>query len=127
MAQASIQIHETEGFALIEVGGEVRGQDIVQAAHTLRKDPRWRQHFNVIWDGRKVTSLLLEPNDLTEMVEAKAETTVGKEVTIAVRSLDVEMAKLCALLLRVRGLEASVVGTLEGALAELDLEELPQS
>ncbi len=125
MARMPVHVYEDKGFGRVVMAGEVHGEDIVEAAHALLTHPRWRTSFDVIWDGRGVTSLILEPDDLAKMVEAKAEVTAGKEVTIAVRTLDKEMAKLCTLLLRVRGREVKVVGTLDEALAEVGLEEMP--
>ncbi|MEM1042650.1 MAG: hypothetical protein AAGI91_08480 [Bacteroidota bacterium] len=102
---------------MVELRDEVRGRDIVEAAQGLLQDARWDRQFDVIWDGRLIRSLILEPEDLMAMVNAKAAASSGVEVTIAVRPLDREMAKLCALLLRGRGRVARVVSTLEEALA----------
>ena len=119
MAEVSVCVCEDNGFALISLGGEVTGADIVAAARDLHEHPKWQRSFHVVWDGREVRSLVIEPDDVPLMVEAKMEASTGREVTIAVREVDLEIAKLCALLLRIRGREAVVVGTLAEAFAEL--------
>ncbi len=125
MAQVTLHVYENEGFALISFAGEVHGDDIVAAARDLHEHPQWKRDFHVIWDGRGVTTLVIGPEDVPAMVEAKMEVSTGREVTVAVRDVDQELGKLCALLLRVRGREAVVVDSLGDAFAELGLAQVP--
>ena len=125
MADITTRIDKEVGIAFIALGGEVTAADVIGAAHALHDRPDWDAHYDVIWDGRGVTSLVIDHDDVLGMVDAKVERSVGKEVTIAVREIDHVMASLCALLLRVRGREAVVVASLEEALEELGLGRLP--
>lgn len=125
MPALSIHIDEATGLALISGSGEVTGADIVDAARALHGHPKWDFRFDVLWDGRAVTSLVVTPDDIPEMVEAKTEHSVGKEVIVAVRSVDKMIADLSALLMRARGREAHAFYTLDEALDVLGLSELP--
>lgn len=125
MSSAAIRIDRQVGLALVELSGEVTGADIVEAAHTLHDLPEWDRRFDVIWDGRSVTMLSIMPGDLSDMVEAKVNDSIGKEIVVAVREIDQMMANLCALLLRARGREAKVVATLGEAVVEAGLDRLP--
>lgn len=127
MADVSIQIDERAGLALVELGGEVEAEDVIGAARALHARPEWNVQYDVIWDGRGIVSLVIGHDDVIEMVDAKVEQSLGKEVTIAVREIDHMMASLCALLLKARRREAVVVATLAEALEELGLDRLPES
>lgn len=127
MADSSIRIAEQAGLALVELSGEVTAADVVEAARALHALPNWDIRYDVIWDGRGITSLVIGHDDVIEMVDAKVEKSIGKEITIAVRELDHMMASLCALLLKARQREAVVVSTLEEALAEVGLDRLPET
>ena len=125
MADISTRIDTDAGLALIVLEGEVTAADVVDAAQTLHAQPQWNVHHNVIWDGRGISSLVVGHEEVVEMVDAKIEDSIGKEIMIVVREVDHMIATLCALLMKARGREAEVVATLEEALAALGLDRLP--
>ncbi len=111
--------------AVVELTGAIDGDECVAAARALHGHPRWERRYDVIWDGRGITGLVIDPRDMKEIVDAKTEDSSGLDVLIVQREVDYLVARLYTYLARSKGKEAHVFTTLDAALEALGLEALP--
>ena len=105
--------------------GELRATTFIEGLQTLYGDVAWRPGFSALWDFSLITSLLVLPDDMDDMVEAvhaiSSRMGHGRAVFIVSRVLDEEIAKL--LLARTRNPERQrhICYTHAAALAWLEL------
>ena len=94
----------------------VVGRDIAGTIEALYLDPQFGAGFDVVWDGRNITSLLLEQDDTPAFVRLHERHSTagewGRDVILATRHLDFVMAGIYALQARPLAHKTYVVRTL---------------
>ncbi|HYE57181.1 MAG TPA: hypothetical protein VD948_01700 [Rhodothermales bacterium] len=97
---------------------------VIDVAHALFQHEGWEPGFDAVWDGRKITQLLLDENDVDEIVaQSQALSGVmrgGRAAVVVPREVDWIMARLFLLRARHPDRERLTFHTLEEAMAWLD-------
>ena len=123
--QYRFRIDAAHRLALAEISGPVDGPMCLAAIVALHADPAWDPAYDVIWDGRGITELVLGTEDVKRNVEAKSVDSYGRDLIVVSRDIDYLAARLEAHLARTRGKEMRVFRSLDDALAVLGMDELP--
>ncbi|MGB3545121.1 hypothetical protein [Rubrivirga sp.] len=111
--------------------GTLTGPDMEHIVSTVHGDADWRASFDAIWDCSSVRSHVVQPDDVSPLVEAMVEDTAlegegGRDVLVESESLSESMfSPMLVRLLRRSGEDAYVVQTMEEALAVLGVDALP--
>jgi hypothetical protein len=108
----SYAIDITARLATVTLAETVRGADIAGAMEAVFGDSSWQPGFNVLWQASGITELLFERDDLPGMIALQrrfaARARGGREVILVSRTLDEDMAKMYALMMRNDGKQVSV-------------------
>lgn len=119
-------------LAAIRFAGTVTGAEIVEGIAALFDSPEWESGFQVIWDGRAIATLILDPDDAEQVVAAS----VGRrsqtgEARTAVLSLGFTVYTSALVLTlkanRNTNREIKIFESMDEALAWLGRTELPPS
>lgn len=111
--------------------GTLTGPDMKRIADTVHQDPAWESSFDVVWDCSRVRAHVIQPDEVSPLVEAMSEEGInpdhtGRNILIESPSLAESMfSRMLVERLRRGGGDAHVVQAMDAALALLDLEELP--
>ena len=109
----------------------VLGRDIAGTIEALYLDPACDAGFDVVWDGRQITSLLLERDDTQEFVRVHAAYAgagePGREIILVSRNLDFVMARMYALQARSLSHKTYVLRTVAEVEVQLQQRETPES
>jgi hypothetical protein len=115
----SYAIDITARLATVTLAETVRGADIASALETVFRDSSWQPGFDLLWQASGITELLFERDDLPGMIALQrrfaARAGGGREVILVSRSLDEDMAKMYALMLRNEGKKVSVCRSMADA------------
>jgi hypothetical protein len=102
----------------------VVGRDIAATIEALYLDGDFGAGFDVVWDGRNITSLLLEQDDTPAFVRLHEQygraSEWGRDIILASRNLDFVMAGMYALQARPLAHKTYVVRTLRDVERLLD-------
>lgn len=89
-----MHISPTQRTGFVQLAGSVTGQDIFQANQQLYAHPDWQPGFDECWDCSSITSLVVDPGEIHEIVEQEVEhaAALGQgRVAIVATSYNVEM------------------------------------
>lgn len=85
----------------VEMYGEITGRDLSGALKSVYENPRWRPSLPVLWDGRRISSLVLTPEDIKAVSELtgtlKDKMGEGQVAIVVTRQIDYHSAILLAL------------------------------
>ena len=95
-------IDSARNVAIVRVSGTVRGSDITETFERLYNDALWKYGLDMLWDGTKITELLLEKEDMPGFLALHqryaAVVGPGRTVVIVARPVDHMMAKIYAVM-----------------------------
>ena len=115
----SYAIDITARLATVTLAGTVRGTDIASAMEAVFGDSSWEPGFDLLWQASGITELLFERDDLPGMITLQrrlaARAGGGREVILVSRSLDEDMAKMYALMMRGEGQTVSICRSMADA------------
>jgi hypothetical protein len=115
-------IHSERRLARVTLPDSVVGSEIASTMLALYADPEWQPGFDVVWDGREIAELFLEPGDqlgFVRLIEDNLQRAGrGVDVIVVTRALDVAMANVYRGFAR-RGPRAAHVCSTEGEAAAL--------
>jgi hypothetical protein len=85
-------IDASRRLAVVTISGTVRREDIAETIQALYRDPLWQRGLDALWDGRGITELLFEPDDVGSFATLQLEfadvARDGRDVFLMVRILD---------------------------------------
>ena len=106
--------------------GAIDGVDFRNAMRALYEHPAWEPDFNALWDGRGLSVLLLQPEDVEHVlaltVELEARMGTGRAAFVMPQELHRMIAGLIIRRRRPNGRERKVFESMEPALAWLEVE-----
>ncbi|HTV01955.1 MAG TPA: hypothetical protein VMF13_15510 [Luteitalea sp.] len=114
--------------AMATVSGTVTGAELADATRTIYRDAAWGTGFDVMWDFRGLTELLIERDDMQALVDLDNDDQFrtlaagGRDVFIVARELDYAMGRVYAAFAREGPRQSHLVRTLREAWATLGLE-----
>ena len=121
----SILFPPAESVARVVYTGTITAAELVDATHDLYEDPAWVPGADAIWDFTLVTMVLLEHGDLQALPDLdrayEAVALGGRDIVIAYRELDYDLARLFQKVAQDSVREVSVVRTLAEAYAVLSV------
>lgn len=125
-----VQLATADGFALGTLLGDVTWAEIAAAMRALYGRSESTPHDYVLWDGRRITTLTVSPEDLPEIQrlrdELKAGFDGGKTAAVMVRGPDQTLARLFGSQVRKTRRQHRVFASMDDALAFLGRESLPE-
>ena len=125
---SSYRIEPARRVAMATVSGTVTGAELADATRTLYRDAAWGTGFDVVWDFRGLTELLIEVDDMQALVDLdndeqfRALATGGRDVFVVARDLDYAMGRVYAAFAREGPRQSHLVRTLREAWATLGLD-----
>lgn len=66
------EIHPQYRCAVVTVSGRMSADEFLDASKELYEDPDWEDSFKTLWDLRWTTAVDLSPEDMENLVAAKA-------------------------------------------------------
>ena len=91
----------------ITVSGTVEGKDISDTIEAICRDPNFRPEYDEVWDGRTITSLLLDVNDQPKFLALERQHSptsgAGRDIMLMTRDVDVQACQVYALRVRAAG------------------------
>lgn len=121
----TIRILASDGLAEVTLHGQVDGAELVEGVVALCTHPGRSVAGGSLWDGRGVTSLVLQPNDVEAFVGTcralcrAAGAPAGRNAIVIRRGLDADVATLLIAKLRPLGLQLRLFRRLPAARAWL--------
>jgi hypothetical protein len=116
-------------FARVTLSGQVYGHAIAETIKAVYFDAEWQYGFNTLWDGRHITALVFEHDDVKRFAELQYELVdyagPGVEVLLMTRTLDRVTAEAYAKLAERSTRHAVVCSTESEALAILASHSTP--
>lgn len=123
----SYQIAPEHKLVYARIEGAVHGTDCAAAVRQLFADETWSPEYDVLWDGRQITQLILEPKDFDTLLHTIADRMEGRDALVVERVVDIAAAELYAVLARRRNAETRVFQSIKDALDYLGRPRLPES
>ncbi len=81
----------------VELKGSVDASEIVEAVRTFARDDRWQQGTNTLWDGTRISELIIDWDEAQEVVtvlkELQPRLGPGKAAIVTYREVDLSMAQ----------------------------------
>lgn len=114
------EIEPERRLVVITLSGRVTGTTVVEALQAVVADARWKAGFDRVWDGRGITSLEIEPEEVRAFRRlarsAPEAMRPGRAAVVAERTLYRDAAVLYVMAV---GWETRVFPTMEQAMAWL--------
>ena len=123
----SYQIAPEHQFVYARIEGAVDGPECAAAVRQLFADDAWSPEYDVLWDGRQITQLVLGPDDFDTLLHTVADRMDGRDALVVERVVDIAAAELYAVLARRRDAETRVFQSIKEALEYLGRPRLPES
>ena len=121
----TVRIDPERRRGYVEIEGDVTKATVIDVARALFQHEGWVPGFDAVWDGRKITQLLLDEDDVAEIVaqsQALSERMGGGRAAVVVpREVDWIMARLFLLRAHHPDRQRRTFHTLEEAMAWLDM------
>jgi hypothetical protein len=71
--------YEEENLLVVALIGEVTSDSLIELLHELNARYRLPQGVDILWDGRRITSLIATPEGASRLVSVIKEVSEGKE------------------------------------------------
>lgn len=123
----SYQIASEHKLVYARIEGAVDGTECAAAVRQLFADDAWSPDYDVLWDGRLITQLVLDPDDFDTLLHTVADRMEGRDALVVERVVDIAAAELYAVLARRREAETRVFQSIKEALEYLGRPRLPES
>jgi hypothetical protein len=89
-------------LGLVAFAGTVDAEELVRTLDALRLDPRWVASYDLLWDGRGIRSLILDPDAVERVVHhglawnsrVEPDLAPGREAVVVGREVDFLAARL---------------------------------
>src|SRR5690606_35011820 len=62
-------VYEDSHLGLVHVSGAVDVEELLHIMQSLMEDPSWKPGFNVLWDGLRITELVVSDEEMRRVSE----------------------------------------------------------
>ena len=91
----------------ITLSGTVEGKDISDTIEAIFRDPNFRPEYDEVWDGRTITSLVLDMNDQPNFLALERQHSpaagAGRDIMLMTRDVDLQACQVYAMRVRAAG------------------------
>lgn len=112
-------VDEKSHLGVAHVSGAVDIDQLLQIMQTLIEDPAWKPGFDVLWDGLRITELVVSKAELEQVAELSRKLTSrlgpGKTAFLVSEDKEQGITRMMNELAQIEGRERRVFATLAAA------------